>query len=130
MTVGDCIEDKRITFESDIVAADERRCISAAVENALNELPEAEREAVILFYFRGMTYIGIAELKRYTAAEVRRLVSHGLRKLQHPRITRQLLEADVDRHTAFYRHWGLDTFKTTWTSSTEQTAIERERIRK
>lgn len=127
LTVGDSIEDKTVTFESDIAAADEARYIRTVIENTLTG---AEREAVTLFYFKGMTYTDIAELKQLTAADVRKYISRGLRKLRHPRISKRLLDMDIDRRTSFYRHTGVKAFNTTWTSSTEQTVLDREYMAK
>lgn len=125
LTVGDCIEDKRIRFENDIAAADEARYIRTVIENTLTG---AEKETLILFYFSGMTYTEIAELTQLTAAEVRKHISRGLRKLRQPRISKHLVDSYIDCHTPFYCHMGIKSFNTTWTSSTEKTVIEREYI--
>lgn len=125
LTVGDCIEDKRIHFENDIAAADEARYIRTVIENTLTG---AEKETLILFYFSGMTYTEIAELTQLTAAEVRKHISRGLRKLRQPRISKHLVDSYIDCHTPFYCHMGIKSFNTTWTSSTEKTVIEREYI--
>lgn len=130
LTVGDTIPDNRIDFENTIAAADERRCINKAVGEAVSELPQEEKEAIRLFYFKGMTYTDIAELKGVAAADVRREVAKGLRQLRHPRISKRLLDEDVDRRTLFYSHRGVSTFNTTWTSSTEQTVLQREYLKK
>lgn len=130
LTVGDTIPDNRIDFENTIAAADERRCINKAVGEAVSELPQEEKEAIRLFYFKGMTYTDIAELKGVAAADVRREVAKGLRQLRHPKISRRLLDEDVDRRTLFYSHRGVSTFNTTWTSSTEQTVLQREYLKK
>lgn len=130
LTVGDTIPDNRIDFENTIAAADERRCINKAVGEAVSELPQEEKEAIRLFYFKGMTYTDIAELKGVAAADVRREVAKGLRQLRHPRISRRLLDEDIDRRTLFYSHRGVSTFNTTWTSSTEQTVLQRECLKK
>ena len=130
LTVGDTIPDNRIDFENTIAAADERRCINKAVGEAVSELPQEEKEAIRLFYFKGMTYTDIAELKGVAAADVRREVAKGLRQLRHPRISRRLLDEDIDRRTLFYNHRGVSAFNTTWTSSTEQTVLQREYLKK
>lgn len=125
LTIADSIADKSVTFENDIAAADEACYIRTVTENTLTG---AEKEAVILFYFKGMTYTKIAELKQITAAEARNFIANGLRKLRKPKILKQLIESYIDSCTPFYRYRGLDKFKTTWTSSTEQAVIEREHI--
>lgn len=130
LTVGDTIPDNRIDFENTIAAADERRCINKAVGEAVSELPQEEKEAIRLFYFKGMTYTDIAELKGVAAADVQREVAKGLRQLRHPRISKRLFDEDIDRRTLFYSHRGVSTFNTTWTSSTEQTVLQREYLKK
>ncbi len=125
LTVGDSIEDKTVTFERDTADADEARYMRTVIDSAL---AGAEKEAVILFYFKGMTYTDIAEHLQLPASEVQKHISKGLRKLRHPRISKRLIDTDIDRRTSFYTHRSLKTFNTTWTSSTEQTVIEREYI--
>ena len=125
LTVGDCIEDKTITFEKDIAAADETRYIRTVIDNTLTG---AEKETLILFYFKGMTYTDIAERTELTAADVRKYISRGLRKLRRPRISKHLVDSYIDCHTPFYCHMGIKSFNTTWTSSTEKAVIEREYI--
>lgn len=125
LTVGDCIEDKTVTFENDIDAADEARYIRTVIDNTLTG---AEKETVILFYFKGMTYTEIAELKHLAAADVRKYISRGLRKLRQPGISKHLVDSYIDSHTPFYCHMGIKSFNTTWTSSTEKAVIEREYI--
>ncbi|MGN0107746.1 MAG: sigma-70 family RNA polymerase sigma factor [Hominilimicola sp.] len=130
LILGDIIQDTKSDFENDIAAADERRYISETVSEAVSELHEAEKEAIQLFYFKGMTYTDIAELKGISASDVRRDVARGLRQLRHPRISKRLLDEDIDRRTSFYHHRSVDRFNTTWTSSTEQTVIDRDYMRR
>ena len=87
LILGDIIQDASIDFENDIAAADEKQYISKTITEAVNELPETEREAIQLFYLKGMTYDDVAEIKGITAADARRNVSKGLRLLRHPRIS-------------------------------------------
>lgn len=126
LTVGDTIPDNRIDFENTIAAADERACVRAVVE----ELPEAEKEIIKLSYFEGLPYSVIAQQIDKSVEWVRQLKRKGLRKLRHPRISRRLLDEDIDRRTLFYNHRGVSAFNTTWTSSTEQTVLQREYFRK
>lgn len=126
LTVGDTIPDNRIDFENTIAAADERACVRAVVE----ELPEAEKEIIKLSYFEGLPYSVIAQQINKSVEWVRQLKQRGLRQLRHPRISKRLLDEDVDRRTLFYSHRGVSAFNTTWTSSTEQTVLQREYFRK
>lgn len=128
LTIADSIMDESITFEDDIAAADERRYINGIIGKAVNDLPKAEKEAIRLFYFENMTYPDIAAAKNISVSDVRRDTSRGLRKLRSSDIADLRLDEAIDSQTLFYRHRGLNTFKTTWTSATEQTVIERERI--
>lgn len=126
LIVSDTIPDNRIDFENTIAAADERACVRAVVE----ELPEAEKEIIKLSYFEGLPYSVIAQQINKSVERVRQLKRKGLRKLRHPRISRRLLDEDIDRRTLFYSHRGVSTFNTTWTSSTEQTVLQREYLKK
>ena len=126
LTVGDTIPDNRIDFENTIAAADERACVRAVVE----ELPEAEKEIIKLSYFEGLPYSVIAQQIDKSVERVRQLKQRGLRQLRHPRISKRLLDEDIDRRTSFYNHRGVSKFNTTWTSSTEQTVLQREYFRK
>ena len=130
LTVGDTIADNRIDFENDIAAADERRYISQVVGEAINELPEEEKEVIRMSYLEGLPYTAIAQKVDKSVEWVRQLKRKGLRKLRHPRISRRLLDEDIDRRTSFYNHRGVSKFNTTWTSSTEQTVLQREYLKK
>ena len=123
LTVGDTIADNRIDFENDIAAADERRYISQVVGEAINEV-------IRMSYLEGLPYTAIAQKVDKSVEWVRQLKRKGLRKLRHPRISRRLLDEDIDRRTLFYNHRGVSAFNTTWTSSTEQTVLQREYLKK
>ena len=126
LIVSYTIPDNRIDFENEIVTADERACVRAVVE----ELPEAEKEVIKLSYFEGLPYSVIAQQIDKSVERVRQLKQRGLRQLRHPRISKRLLDEDIDRRTLFYSHRGVSTFNTTWTSSTEQTVLQREYLKK
>lgn len=126
LIVSDTIPDNRIDFENTIAAADERACVRAVVE----ELPEAEKEIIKLSYFEGLPYSVIAQQINKSVERVRQLKQRGLRQLRHPRMSKRLLDEDIDRRTSFYNHRGVSAFNATWTSSTEQTVLQREYFRK
>lgn len=126
LTIADSIEDTSVTFEDDIAAADERR----TVRKVLEELPEAERTVITLYYLHGITQNEIAKRLGVSPEWVRNLRGKGLRRLRHPKISRQFMENEIDRRTSFYQHRSVDRFNTTWTSSTEQTVIDREYMRR
>ena len=126
LIVSDTIPDNRIDFENEIATADARACVRAVVE----ELPEVEKEVIKLSYFEGLPYSVIAQQIDKSVERVRQLKQRGLRQLRHPRISKRLLDEDIDRRTLFYSHRGVSTFNTTWTSSTEQTVLQREYLKK
>ena len=84
LTVGDTIADNRIDFENDIAAADERRYISQVVGEAINELPEEEKEVIRMSYLEGLPYTAIAQKVDKSVEWVRQLKRKGLRKLRQP----------------------------------------------
>lgn len=126
LIVSDTIPDNRIDFENEIATADERACVRAVVE----ELPEAEKKVIKLSYFEGLPYSVIAQQIDKSVERVRQLKQRGLRQLRHPRMSKRLLDEDIDRRTLFYSHRGVSVFNTTWTSSTEQTVLQREYLKK
>lgn len=126
LIVSDTIPDNRIDFENEIATADARACVRAVVE----ELPEAEKKVIKLSYFEGLPYSVIAQQIDKSVERVRQLKQRGLRQLRHPRMSKRLLDEDIDRRTSFYNHRGVSAFNTTWTSSTEQTVLQREYFRK
>lgn len=122
LTIADSIEDESITFEDDIAATDERRIVHSLIK----ELPEAERKVIQLYYFSRLTRNEIARRLEISPTEVRCYINKGLRLLRKTKLGRLFVEYEVDRRTNFYNPRGLNAFKTTWTSATEQTVIRRE----
>lgn len=111
-------------------SADSSRSIHRYIRLTINELPEEEKEVIRMSYLEGLPYTAIAQKVDKSVEWVRQLKRKGLRKLRHPRISRRLLDEDIDRRTSFYNHRGVSVFNTTWTSSTEQTVLQREYFRK
>lgn len=126
LTIADSIEDKSITFEDDIAAADEQRKIKTVIKDEMEKLPEAERKVIQLYYFSRLTRNEIARRLEISPTEVRGYINKGLRLLRKTKLGRRLVEYEVDRRTDFYNPGGLKAFKNTWTSATEQTVIRRE----
>ena len=100
------------------------------IRGQLRLLPEEEKEVIRMSYLEGLPYTAIAQKVDKSVEWVRQLKRKGLRKLRHPRISRRLLDEDIDRRTSFYNHRGVSKFNTTWTSSTEQTVLQREYLKK
>lgn len=129
LILGDIIQDTKSDFENDIAASDERRYTRETVKAVMDTLPEAERAAMQLYYLRGLTYKEVSRRIGVSIERVRQLINKGLRKLRHKKDIYALFEDEIDSRTSFYRHKGLNAFNTTWTSSTEQTVLDRDYIR-
>lgn len=131
LTIGDTIEDKNIDFENEIADKDEQQYISEVLRAAVRELPERERAAIECCYFEGMTYKQAGDVMGVSLDYVRQLINRALRcHLRNPRISRMLLDEELDRRTSFYDYVSVNTFNRTWTSATEYAVIDRERIRR
>lgn len=125
ITISDTIQDQSIDFENEIADADERRFVHAVVK----ELPEREKQAIKLYYFHRLPYKYVAEKLGVSYSYARELVRNGIKRLQKPDIKRKFLGDTLDSVTPFYQHRGVQAFNNTWTSSTEQSVIEREYYR-
>ena len=60
----------------------ERRERRDEVQAALEELPERQRSAVVLFHFEGLSYSDIADAMETTTKAVERLLARGRRALE------------------------------------------------
>lgn len=127
--LGDTIADTSIDFENDIADSDERIYIHETLKAIIYTLPEAERTAIQLHYLQGLTYKEIGQIIGISIERVRQLINKGLQILRHKKDIYALFEDEIDSRTSFYRHKGLNAFNITWTSSTEQTVIDREYMR-
>lgn len=130
LTIGDTIADTAADFENEIAAADERRYICETIRAAVNSLPEAERSVIQCLYLQGKTLKEASEQLGVSVSYAQVLKNKGLRALRHPRIFRMLLDDELDRRTSFYKHRSVTAFNNTWISSTEQTVLEREHMRR
>lgn len=87
-TIADTIQDNSIDFENNIAATDEQQLLHDVVEG----LPELEKTAIKLYFFRSMTYNQISKLLNITAGQARSLIDKGIRKLRYPKIKRKFLD--------------------------------------
>lgn len=94
---------------------------AAAVREAVSRLEGKKRDVVELHDLEGQSLAQIGRSWDLNRERVRQLREKALRDLRRDwRLRRQL-----DEETPFYRHVGVNTFKTTWTSATEATALWR-----
>lgn len=129
-TIADTIADDSITFERDIAEASEREYIHDVVHAMVESLPERERKIIKLYYFEGWSYQEIAAAEGVSFQRVRRILKDALRYINKPKLQKWLTDEAMDHQVNYYKHRGLQTFKYTWTSATEQIVIERERHNK
>lgn len=64
--------------------------LSSAIRNALDALPERERQVILLHYWNGLTQAQAAQALSLSETEARRLEKSALRKLRRPCISKQL----------------------------------------
>lgn len=124
-TLADVIEDNGIDFENETANADERRYVRTLIKG----LPAQQYEMIVKHFFKGMTYREIGEQSNLTRERVRQIINEGLKKLRGAEGIKELLDDELDKVTSFYQHRGIKTFNNTWTSSTEQAVLERERYK-
>ena len=97
----------------------------AAVREALGTLEAGERAAVVLHVMNELTYQQAADRTGTTAAAIRGDTAKGLRHLRTGK-ARRILEGYLPRGGIYSMgiRGGLSSFKSTWTSSTEFTALK------
>lgn len=103
-TLGDLQEDPAAAqaFE-DVEEAVFHQQLHDALEKALNSLPEEQADTLRAHYYQGKTY-------REIGPQARDLEYHALRKLRHPKISRELRQYLEDR-TPYYSGVGLGAFQ-------------------
>ena len=74
-----------------------------ALEKALHGLPEEQAAAIWVHYYQGKTY-------REIGPQARDLEYHALRKLRHPKISRELRQY-LEEQTPYYSGVGLGAFQ-------------------
>lgn len=88
--------------------------LHAAMERALNQLPEGEKAAVKARYYEGQRCNPL-------------LVDRAITKLRRPAVSREL-EQFIEQRTPYYLHVGVAAFQSTWESAVERIVTMRERM--
>lgn len=97
--------------------------LRAALDRALNSLPEGQGDPLRRRYFMGETLDAIATSEGTSRENVRQREAKALRSLRHPKYSRSLGEF----LTPYYLHVGVNRFNTTRTSAVEEIAMRREK---
>lgn len=118
-TYSDMLEDESAAEPFEAVERDE---LCSWVRARVEELEHTQRDIIHGMYWDNLSRAEIARQKGLTAAKVAQLQHTALIKL------RRTKEMQEYYREFCYRHVGLDTFKTTWTSSTEWAAIKRQEL--
>lgn len=128
LLVEDTVQDVRAVkaFE-EIERLDEYKALYEAVDS----LPDEQREIIIEHYFKGLTYQQIGELHGFTLDRVRHRHSRALISLGSGEIGTRLREiygADYGMYD-YARHKGLKAFRSSGTSEIEDYVLRRLRNR-
>lgn len=130
LTLSDTVcDDATVWLYDDLIDAtvqyEEVKTILGRVKilNPLNQEIFRER------YVSGLNFLAIAERHQIPLKEARSRAREALRRMRNDYMIRLLWERRVDHKTRFYRHKGVTAFRSSWTSATEDTVLERERIR-
>lgn len=111
-------------LETDVVEEVNRKELKAALWGAVDTLDADQRRAVVCKYRDGLINELVGERLGITGKEAGRLVDKGLRELRKPeRLDRIRPYLDGWRYSSGIRGTGAETFKRTWTSATERTAL-------
>lgn len=126
--LADTLEDK----SADLEAVENRiynQQLRQALDNALEKVPEPERDAVVDIYLNGETLASVAEKSGVDAATIRRRRDYGLRRLRRSDMARDLW-AFVEVNTPYYARVSIRNFNTSHTSAVEYAVLKREQLRR
>lgn len=101
--------------------------LHAALERALEELPEDQERTIRQRYYEGQTLIAIAASEGVAREAIRSRESMALRTLRRPRISRELREY-IEERTPYYSGVGLSSFQYSGSGQPERLAILREHL--
>lgn len=101
--------------------------LAAALEKALEGLPEAENGTLRRRYYQGQTLAQAAQETGRTPQEVRRDESRGLAALRRGKVSASL-RAFIEERTPYYLHVGASRYNTTQISAVEEIVFRREGI--
>ena len=96
---------------------------------ALAMIPEECAETIRRRFYKGMTLKQIGEQDGINPHVVRDREMMGLRKLRHPRITREL-EQFIEANTPYFMRVGVTRFQNTHSSATEEIVLLREKMQR
>lgn len=128
-------EDKKSTLAdiipdpTDACEATEERIYQQQLRDKMNAalamIPEECAETIRRRFYKGMTLKQIGEQDGVSPNMVRQREMMGLRKLRHPRITREL-EQFIEDSTPYFMRVGVTRFQNTHSSATEEIVMLRE----
>lgn len=124
-TIGDTIPTEDQGFE-DAEDSVYNQQLSALLLQAMQELPDRQRQAIELYYLRRLTYIQIAESLDCSTAYVGQLTKNGLKglkKCSYAPTLSEILYGDRD----YYMHTGFSSWKHSGSSSPEWELLWKER---
>lgn len=100
--------------------------IASLLDQALDTLPEKQREVIEMYYLRRFTYLKIAELLECSHSRAGQLVKDGLKRLRNGKYAPLLSEIYYgDRN--YYKHTSYSAWKYSGTSSPERELLWKER---
>jgi len=104
-----------------------REQLNARLRSALATLPEEESSTLSRRYFHNQTLRQIGEQDGITPSVVRQRESLGLRKLRHPKISKELRDF-VEERTPYFMNVGVSRFQNSNSSAVEEIVLLRERL--
>lgn len=122
-TIGDLLPGDT-DIESEVLNRVQQRELKETIWSLVDALPDQQREVIHLRYEHGMTLKSSGEQAGVTPERARQVERQGLRTLSQGKSRRQLMPyiEDYIKSRAYYG--GAESFKRTWTSSTERTALD------
>ena len=129
LTIGGAVEDTHAAQDYEDA---ERRIwleqLRATLDKAMEILPERQRAIVEAHHYQGKTLREISVEHGCAVENVRRLEMKAYRTL-HRNKHRNHLEDFVEERTPYFIHVGVNRFNSTGSSSVEEIAMIRERMR-
>lgn len=120
----DVIPDTNADTERDALDDHYKEERARAVWKVVDTLETKSGEAVRLYYRDGLTYTEIGRAMGISGERVRTILAGGLRNLRQGKRYRVLREfIDLSPEYSAGLRGGLNSFRASWTSSTEKTAI-------
>ena len=124
-TIGDTIPAEDPGFDA-VEESVYNQQLAALLDQAMDELPEKQRQVIELYYLRRFTYIRIAEILNCSVTYTGHLAKGGLKGLKNGSFADPLatiLYGDRD----YYSHTGYNSWKHSGSSSPEWELLWKER---